>query len=73
MPALIQIGQRVRIQTHQVQDRSVDIALVDRFVCAAEAELVSGTHGGASLDSRSGEPSHHRMAMVVAPHPQGIS
>ena len=72
MPTLVEIGQRIRIQTHQVQDRGVNIAHVDRFVRATEAELVGGSYGGASLDSRPGEPSHHRVSVVVAPHTVSI-
>src|SRR5713101_3881501 len=56
LPALETVGELGVVQTHQVEDRGVQVVDMNPVLDGVVAQLVGGAHRGASFYSASGQP-----------------
>ncbi len=63
--ALVAIGQRVRLETHEVEDRGVEIAEVDLAFDGAGAGFVGIAVDVAALHPAAGEPEGKAVRVVA--------
>src|SRR5262245_30611419 len=67
--ALVKVRQPAVVQSHQVQDRGVQVGNVIWLLGSAEAEFVGGADRLTSLDAGAGEPHAETERIVIAARP----
>src|SRR5262245_18731019 len=67
------IGERLVVETQEVENRGMQVVDVDLVLNGLEAELVGGAMDMAPLDSATGQPRREAvMVMVAAIHLAGV-
>src|SRR5438128_20280 len=66
-PSLVEVRQRILIQTELMQDGGVDIAQVMRVIDGSETDLVGGSRNRSAADAAAGHPHGEAGVVVVAP------
>src|SRR6266852_6055866 len=66
---LVEEAEPLVIETHQLQDRRVQVADVMAFLLGAEAQLVGAADRLAAFDAGAGEPHREAERVVIAPRP----
>jgi len=66
--AAVEVGQFAEVETHEMQDRGMEIMDSDWLLLGFVTELVAGADDLPALDPRAGHPQGHGAWVVVAAH-----
>src|SRR5262245_66301128 len=68
LASLESVGESLVIQSHQMEDRRVEIVNFDRILDDVVAEIVGASERDAGLDTAARHPDRERARMGVASH-----